>query len=56
LCEDYLDPSHINEGVVIRVDSGKLIPDFYKYKTFPFKLMEGIVKENPNFVDVEDAS
>lgn len=56
LCEDYSDPSHINEGVVIRVDNTKLIPSFFKYKTFPFKLMEGIIKQSEDFVDLEDAS
>lgn len=56
LCEDYMDSSHVNEGVVIRVDNDKLVPDFYKYKTFPFKVMEGIAKLNEDFVDTEDAS
>lgn len=56
LCEDYLDPSHVNEGVVIRVDNGNLVPDLYKYKTFAFKVMEGIAKLDENFVDTEDAS
>lgn len=54
LCEDYVDPSHVNEGVVLRVDTKNTTPIFYKYKSFPFKVMEGIAKEKT--VDMEDAS
>ena len=54
LTEDYIDPSHISEGIVIRVDNNKLTPDFYKNKSFAFKVLEGIVKEKE--VDTEDAS
>lgn len=56
LCEDYIDPSHINEGVVIRVDDHTLVPRFYKYKTFCFRVLENIIKINPDYVDMEDAS
>lgn len=42
LTEDYIDPSHVSEGVILRVDSGKLVPDFYKSKSFAFKVMEGL--------------
>lgn len=56
LCADYYDPSHINEGVVVRVDSWRLVPEFFKYKTFPFRLLENIIKLNDDFVDMEDAS
>jgi hypothetical protein len=54
LTEDYYDPSHINEGVVLRVDYDGLIPKFYKKKSYAFKVLEGIFKEDN--VDVEDAS
>jgi hypothetical protein len=54
LCEDYFDPSHINEGVVVRVDYGNEFPLFLKYKTFPFKVAEGIAKDTS--IDIEDAS
>jgi hypothetical protein len=54
LCEDYIDPSHINEGCVVRVDYKDLVPSFYKYKSFPFKVLEGIAKDTS--VDMEDAS
>lgn len=54
LCEDYTDPTHISEGVIIRVDHTGTRPKFYKSKSFPFKVLEGIFKEDN--VDVEDAS
>lgn len=54
LTEDYRDPSHVNEGVVIRVDNGRLTPKFYKNKSKAFRIMEGIYKEDN--VDMEDAS
>ncbi len=54
LCEDYIDPSHISEGVIIRVDHKSTVPKFYKNKSYPFKCLEGIFKENS--VDTEDAS
>jgi hypothetical protein len=54
LTEDYRDPSHVNEGVVIRVDGQGLTPKFYKNKSKAFRIMEGIYKEEN--VDEEDAS
>ncbi|MDB4311948.1 hypothetical protein N9937_00820 [bacterium] len=54
LCEDRTDPSHISEGIIIRVDGEKLQPKFYKNKSYAFKVCEGIYKETN--VDVEDAS
>lgn len=54
LTEDYIDPSHISEGIVIRVDHGTLVPKFYKSKSYAFRVMEGIFKEDN--VDLEDAS
>jgi hypothetical protein len=55
LCEDYVDPSHINEGCILRADFGGQTPLFYKYKSFPFKVLEGIAKENDQ-LDTEEAS
>lgn len=52
--EDPIDSSHVNEGVVVRVDDETLVPKFYKYKTYAFRVMEGIFKEKN--VDLEDAS
>ena len=51
LTEDYRDPSHISEGVIIRVDTGKAKPEFYKSKSYAFRVLEGIVSENT--VDLE---
>lgn len=51
LCEDYEDPTHISEGIIMRVDyKGKTT--FYKNKSIPFKVMEGILTVD----DVEDES
>lgn len=55
LTEDYIDPSHISEGIVIRVDKGKQIPTFYKSKSYAFKVAEGILKESGD-IDLEEAS
>lgn len=55
LTEDYTDPSHISEGIIIRVDRGTQIPLFLKSKSFAFKVCEGIAKEN-NEVDLEEIS
>jgi hypothetical protein len=54
LTEDYIDPRHVSEGIIVRVDYGTDIPKFFKSKSFAFKIMEGIYKENN--VDVEDAN
>jgi len=54
LTEDYIDPSHISEGVVVRCDHGTNIPMFYKNKSYAFKVLEGIAKENE--IDIEDAN
>lgn len=51
--EDYLDPRHLLEGVVIRVDHNQSSPKFFKYKNFPFKVLEGIAQDE--FCDIEDA-
>lgn len=54
LGEDFIDPSHVSEGVIVRVDRGTLTPLFLKSKNFYFKVMEGIASEKE--VDVEDAA
>jgi hypothetical protein len=55
LCEDYVDPSHICEGLVVRCDFGGQTPLFLKYKSFIFKVLEGIAKEKGD-LDIEEAS
>lgn len=52
LTEDYIDSSHVSEGIIIRVDNGKMKPDFYKNKSYAFRVMEGLCSA----VDPEDAS
>lgn len=42
LTEDYIDPSHISEGIVVRVDVDDDTPIFYKSKSFAFRCMEGL--------------
>lgn len=54
LTEDFEDPSHISEGVIVRVDRGTMTPLFLKSKSYRFKVLEGIAQEIE--VDMEDAS
>lgn len=54
---DGADPiglSHIREGVVVRIDNR---PSFtaYKHKNFSFKVLEGIIKDNSDAPDMEEA-
>lgn len=51
---DFIDPSHLSEGVIIRVDNQELSPLFLKSKNFYFKCLEGIAQEKE--VDLEDIS
>ena len=50
---DPIDPRHPTEGVVLRLESST--PEFYKEKSFVFKVLEGIAKD-VGIVDLEDAS
>ena len=49
-----LDPTHIREGVVVRIVNR---PTFtaYKHKNFNFKVLEGIIKEVADAPDMEEA-
>ena len=54
---DGVDPigkNHIREGVVVRIDNR---PSFtaYKHKNFSFKCLEGIIKDNAEAPDIEEA-
>lgn len=51
LTEDYLDPSHITEGVIVRVDHGTETPKFYKSKSYAFKVLESIIQEDFDYED-----
>lgn len=50
-----LDGSHIKEGVCIRIEHPKYF-SILKYKSFPFKVMEGIVKDDDSMIDIEESS
>ena len=50
---DLIDPSHIREGVVVRIDNRKKFTAF-KYKSFEFKVLEGIIKAEATEPDIEE--
>lgn len=52
LTEDYTDPTHISEGIILRIDTGKMQPTFMKQKSYCFSVCEGISEA----VDTEDAA
>lgn len=52
---DVIDPSHPREGVCVRIESGMEMRIF-KDKSFTFKLLEGIVKEDDSVIDMEEVS
>lgn len=52
---DFIDQSHIREGVCIRVDNG-MNTAIYKNKSFNFLLMEGVIKDGEENVDIEEIS
>ncbi len=52
LGEDYIDPTHPSEGVILRIDTGKMKPYFLKSKAHNFRVMEGMCEA----VDTEDAA
>lgn len=47
-----LDQTHIKEGVCVRIEGG-LVNKTFKYKSFEFKLLEGIIKDS-GVVDTEE--
>ena len=54
---DGADPiglTHIREGVVVRIDNRKSFTAF-KHKNFYFKVLEGIIKNNADAPDMEEA-
>lgn len=50
--EDYIDPSHPGEGIILRIDTGKANPYFLKSKAHNFRVMEGMCEA----VDMEDVA
>lgn len=53
--EDLIDPSHIREGVCVRVENGMKL-DIYKSKQHIFLVLEGVSKESDSYVDVEEST
>lgn len=51
-----IDPTHIREGVVLRIDPPIGKSYWLKAKSFTFKLCEGMIKEDDNYVDMEEIS
>jgi hypothetical protein len=51
-----LDPKHIREGVVLRIENPDGTVDFVKNKSFVFGLLEGYIKEQEDYVDTEEIS
>lgn len=41
LTEDFTDPAHLSEGIIIRIDHGGMQPKFLKSKSFAFRCCEG---------------
>ncbi|MCK5021216.1 MAG: hypothetical protein KAS32_29670, partial [Candidatus Peribacteraceae bacterium] len=53
--DSTIDPSHIREGVVVRADNGSGTI-FMKAKSHTFGLLEGYIKEDENYVDMEEVA
>lgn len=50
-----LDPTTVREGVVVRYESDQGF-GWLKQKSFAFFAMEGLMRDNPYFIDTEEAS
>jgi hypothetical protein len=53
--QSMFDPTHIREGVVLRVESDRGT-SFYKNKSFTFGVLEGYIKDKDDYVDTEEAA
>lgn len=51
-----LDPTHIREGLVVRVEGANGKTSFVKNKGYTFNVLEGIIKNNDDYVDFEEIS
>lgn len=56
--DSVLDNRHFKEGVCIRIDTSREdgIPEIYKYKGDLFCILEGIQKNDPSYIDMEEIS
>lgn len=52
--DDPIGKTHINEGVVARLEDKPIFTAFKK-KSFAFKILEGLIKENADTPDIEEA-
>lgn len=50
---DLIDPTHIREGIIVRIDNREKFTAL-KNKSFNFKLLEGIIKEVADVPDMEE--
>lgn len=48
-----LFPSHLREGVCIRIDGASMVPKILKQKAYLFKVLEGIIKETKSDLEEE---
>lgn len=51
----FIDPSHIMEGICVRIESSLQSLGILKYKSYYFKVLEGHIKDS-GVVDTEEAS
>lgn len=51
---DPVGKTHIREGVVVRIDNREKFTA-YKHKNFSFKCLEGLIKDNSDAPDMEEA-
>lgn len=51
---DPVGKTHVREGVVVRIDNRQTFRAF-KHKNFEFKVLEGIIKDNSDAPDMEEA-
>jgi len=58
LCDkpSIIDNRHLEEGFCVRVEDNLSDLKIYKHKGFLYKVLEGIIKENPDFVDIEESN
>jgi hypothetical protein len=53
---DLIDNNIHREGLVVRVENGSKIPLLLKNKSWYFGVMEGFIKNNDEYVDMEESS
>jgi hypothetical protein len=51
-----IDPFHIKEGVVLRIETPHGRTYFLKCKSYTFGVLEGYIKDDDNYVDLEEVS